>query len=151
MNPKKKILLVDDNRIILRAFSLKLLASGYEVLTAEDGGTAVSLVRQRRPDLIVLDICFPPDVAHGGGVAWDGFMILDWLRRMEEGKGVPVIVITGGDPAKYKERALAAGAVSFFHKPIDPDELVTAVRRGLGEEVPPAPPTPSERGPETPH
>jgi CheY-like chemotaxis protein len=141
MNPKK-ILIVDDNRIILKAFSMKLQASGFEVFTAEDGATAVGLVRRSVPDLIVLDIQFPPDVAHGGGVAWDGFLILDWLRRMDEARKIPVIIITGGDPAKYKDRALAAGAVSFFRKPIKPEELVAAVRQALGEVTPAAPPPP---------
>jgi CheY-like chemotaxis protein len=143
MSPKR-ILIVDDNRIILKAFSLKLQASGYEVHTAEDGASAVGLVRQNKPDLIVLDINFPPDVGHGGGVGWDGFLILDWLHRMDEAKDIPVVVITGGDPAKYKDRALAAGAASFLHKPIKPEELVSAVRQALGEDTrTPAPPTPT--------
>src|SRR5689334_18450642 len=92
-----KILIVDDSAIILKAFSNKLLACGYDVLTAQDGGTAVNLARHEKPDLIILDINFPPDVGHGGGVAWDGFLIISWLRRMEEAKDTPVIIITGAD------------------------------------------------------
>src|ERR1044071_2483616 len=129
-----KILIVDDSRIILKAFSNKLLSCGYEVLTAQDGGTAVNLAREQKPDLIILDINFPPDVGHGGGVAWDGFLIIGWLRRMEEAKDTPVIIITGADASKYKQRALAAGAVDFFHKPVDPDQLVAAIRRALHQE-----------------
>jgi len=131
--PAKKILIVDDSQIVLKAFSNKLRASGFEVLTARDGGTAVSLARQNKPDLIILDINFPPDVAHGGGVAWDGFLIIGWLRRMDEAKHTPVIIVTGEEAANYKERALAAGAVDFLHKPVDPDELLNAVQRALGE------------------
>lgn len=111
---------------------MKLTSEGYDVVTAEDGSEAVSAVRRERPDLILLDISFPPDVAHGGGLAWDGFLIMEWLRRLDEGKNVPIIVITGGDPVKYKDRALAAGAVSFFHKPIDNDELLAIVAQTLG-------------------
>jgi CheY-like chemotaxis protein len=129
---RKKILVVDDNLVILRAMSTKLAANGYDVCTAEDGGTAVKTVRQQKPDLILLDISFPPDVANGGGVAWDGFLIMGWLRRMEEAKQIPVIIITGGDPLKYKDRALAAGAVSFFHKPVDSEELLSVIRQALG-------------------
>jgi two-component system KDP operon response regulator KdpE len=132
MSHKKKILIVDDSAVIVKALSLKLSAAGYEVLTAPDGGTAVSIARQQSPDLLVLDINFPPDVAHGGGIAWDGFLIMDWLKRMDVAKAIPVIVITGGEPAKYKERALAAGAVSFFHKPFQPDELLVVIRQILG-------------------
>lgn len=139
---RKKILVVDDSPLILKLMSLKLTANGYDVITAEDGGTAVSTVRKEKPDLILLDISFPPDVGHGGGVAWDGFLIMTWLQRLEEAKHIPIIVITGGEPAKYKDRALAAGATNFFHKPIDNDALLTVIRQTLGngaaEPQPPA-------------
>src|ERR1700712_4363037 len=58
----RKILVVDDNPVVLKAFELKLKALGFQVLIAAEGATAVSLARQERPDLIVLDINFPPDV-----------------------------------------------------------------------------------------
>ncbi len=132
---QKKILVVDDSQLILKLMSMKLTACGYEVITAEDGGTAVSAVRNERPDLILLDISFPPDVAHGGGVAWDGFAIMAWLRRLEEGKNVPIIVISGAEPAKLKARALAAGAAAYYHKPIDTDALLVEIRRTLGESA----------------
>jgi CheY-like chemotaxis protein len=137
---RKRILIVDDSLIILKTLSMKLKNSGYDVLTATDGGTAVSTVRHERPDLILLDISFPPDVAHGGGVAWDGFLIMGWLRRLEEGKNIPIIIITGGDPEKLKDRALAAGAIAFFQKPINTDDLLTSIRDTIGEApiVPPA-------------
>ena len=128
---RKKILVVDDSLVILKTTSMKLTANGYDVCTAEDGAGAVSAVRRDKPDLILLDLSFPPDVAHGGGVPWDGFLIMQWLQRFDEAKGVPIIVITGGDPVKYKDRALAAGAVSFFHKPINNDELLTVIRKTL--------------------
>src|SRR6267143_2497954 len=99
---RKKILVVDDSPVILKALSMKLTAAGYDVLTAEDGGGAVSLARREKPDLILLDISFPPDVAHGGGVAWDGFLIMNWLRRLDEGKHIPIMIISGGDPEKFK-------------------------------------------------
>jgi CheY-like chemotaxis protein len=134
---RKNILVVDDNRVILKTLSMKLTGSGYDVCTAEDGAGAVSAVRRSKPDLILLDLSFPPDAAHGGGVPWDGFMIMNWLRRLEEAKGIPIIVVTGGDPGKYKDRALAAGAASFFHKPVDSDELLTVIRKTLGEDKAP--------------
>jgi len=128
---RKKILVVDDSRVILKTLSLKLTASGYDVVTAEDGAGAVSSVRKDKPDLILLDLSFPPDVSGGGGVPWDGFLIMNWLRRLEEAKNIPIVVITGGDPGKCKDQALAAGAAAFFHKPIDNDELLTAIRETL--------------------
>ncbi len=137
---RKRILIVDDSTIILKTLSMKLKSNGYEVLTAADGGTAVSLVRREKPDLILLDISFPPDVAHGGGVAWDGFLIMSWLGRMEEAKNIPIMIITGAEPEKFKERAMAAGAVGYFQKPINNEELLASIRETIGEApaVPPA-------------
>ena len=131
----KKILLVDDDPVILKSLSIKLNAKGYEVVTALDGSQAVSAVRTQKPDLILLDLTFPPDVAHGGGLAWDGFIIMQWLKRMEEAASIPIIVITGGDPAKYEERARQVGATAFFHKPIDHDGLFDVIGTALGESV----------------
>ena len=130
---RKKILVVDDNKVILKAVSMQLTASGYEVLTAEDGSAALSTARYERPALILLDVGFPADVAHGGGVPWDGFRIIDWLRRGEEGWNIPFIIITGSQSPEIKERALAAGALAFFQKPVDNDELLSAIKRALEE------------------
>jgi CheY-like chemotaxis protein len=127
----KTILVVDDNPVVLKALSLKLEANGYRVLTAAEGAEAVGVVRRDKPDLILLDLGFPPDIAHGGSGLQDGFHIMRWLQRLEEAKHIPIIIITGGDPEKLKERALAAGAVSFFRKPIDSAELIEVIRRTL--------------------
>src|SRR5512135_43278 len=94
MNPKK-ILVVDDNPVVVKAVEGKLQSCGYEVITAEDAASAVSNVRLGRPDLVLLDIAFPPDVAHGGVVAWDGLLIINWLRRMEEAHDVPIVILSG--------------------------------------------------------
>jgi two-component system, OmpR family, KDP operon response regulator KdpE len=134
---RNKILIVDDNPVVVKALSMKLKANGYDVVTAEDGSEAVSAARKQKPDLIILDITFPPDVAHGGGVPWDGFRIMEWLHRMDEAKSIPVIIMTSGDPSKYKEKALTAGAVSFFQKPVNNDELIAAIRKTLGTDTPP--------------
>ena len=132
----KRVLIVDDSPVVLKSLSLILANHGYQPMVAADGGQAACVVRQGRPDLILLDINFPPDVGHGGGVAWDGFLILDWLRRMEEAKDVPVIIISGGDPATLCRKSQAAGALAFLHKPIHSPELLKAVRYALREPAP---------------
>jgi two-component system cell cycle response regulator len=136
---RKKIMVVDDSVVILKTLSMKLKASGYDVLTAEDGAVAVSTARRERPDLILLDLVFPPDVAHGGGVAWDGFLIMDWLKRMEEAKNIPIIIITGNKSEEFKARSMAAGAVGYFQKPLNNDELLAAIQQTLGDHVAPEP------------
>jgi len=128
----KRVLVVDDNWVDARALSNKLKAEGYEVLLAHDGAAAVSTARKQKLDLILLDVLYPPDVGHGGGVPWDGFLILNWLRRMDETNNIPVIFVTGGDPKTYRDRAMKAGAVNFFSKPVKVDELMTAVNLAVG-------------------
>jgi len=124
------ILVVDDNPVVLKAFDLKLKSIGFKVITATDGSSAVSTARQEKPNVIVLDINFPPDVG-STGLQWDGFSIMEWMRRFKEVADIPVIIITSSDPEKFKERALAAGAVGFFQKPIDHEEFLATVQKVL--------------------
>jgi CheY-like chemotaxis protein len=128
-----KILVADDNVIVLKTVSIKLKAAGYEVRTAMDGSTAISCVRREHPDLIILDIHFPADISRGSGIAWDGFLILDWLRRIDEVRNTPIIFITSGEPAKFREKALTAGAVAFFQKPINQEEMLDVIRHSVGD------------------
>lgn len=128
---RKTILIVDDDQVTRTGLASKLKSLGYITVGAEDGASAVNAVRTHKPDLILLDISFPPDVAHGGGVPWDGFLILNWVRRLDEGKNVPVVFFSGNDPAKFKKRALAAGAISYFQKPVHIDELTALIAKEL--------------------
>ena len=133
--PKKKILVVDDNEVILKTVSLKLQGCGYQIITALDGSEAVAAARKETPDLILLDINFPPEVA---GVPWDGFRIMDWFHRLDPAKKIPIIIITGLEDMKNKERATSSGAVAFFHKPINHDDLLKVIRATLGGSDKPA-------------
>jgi two-component system KDP operon response regulator KdpE len=135
IQPGKKILVVDDDPIILKTLTIALRCKGYQVLTAIDGPGAVNMVSRERPDLILLDINFPPDAANIGGALQDGFFIIEWLRRMGEGGDIPIIIISGDKSAKYRRRAQAAKVVGFFPKPIDHVALVAAIRTTLGEDV----------------
>jgi CheY-like chemotaxis protein len=128
--PAKKILVVDDNEIVIRTITLKLQGAGYQVIAAMDGSEAVALARKESPDLILLDISFPADV---GGVPWDGFRIMEWFHRLDSARRIPIIVITGSEDPKVKDRATGAGAVAFFQKPIEHDYLVKVVRATLGD------------------
>ena len=90
-------------------------------------------MRREKPDLVLLDITFPPDVS---GMSWDGFRIMDWLHRVDETKKIPIIVISGVVEEKNKRRAADSGAVAFFPKPVDFDELIKVIRATLGADKP---------------
>lgn len=132
---KKKILVVDDDPVIQKAFAIKLKASNYDVLSAADGSAAVNLVRTQKPDAILLDINFPDDF---GSVAWDGFRIMEWLNRLEGVTKVPIFIISSGDPDKYLKRARELGAVAFFRKPVVHEQLVEALERAFSAKPEPA-------------
>jgi CheY-like chemotaxis protein len=128
--PKKKILVVDDNEIVVKTLTLKLQGAGYEVIVAMDGAEAVAAARKETPDLILLDIFFPPDV---GSVPWDGFRIMEWFHRLDVARKIPIIVITGSEDPKSRDRATNSGAVAFFQKPIEHDNLLKVIRATLGD------------------
>lgn len=131
----RKILVVDDNLVIRKTVEMKLKAAGYLVVAAADASAAVSAVKNEKPDLILLDMLFPPD-AQDVGMSWDGLGIMQWLHSVLSGaKDVPVIVISGADPAKYRDVCLKAGAAAYFRKPVNMDELIPAIRTVLGEKI----------------
>jgi CheY-like chemotaxis protein len=128
----KKILVVDDDPVILKVLSWDLERKGYEALTAVDGPEAFTVVRQQKPDLILLDIFYPPDLFQSGNT-WDAFLIIEWLRRMGKSRDghIPVIVISGAEPEEFQNRCLAAGAVAYFQKPIQMPDLLYIIRQNL--------------------
>jgi CheY-like chemotaxis protein len=130
----RKILIVDDDPVILETTSVKLRSKGYAVVTALDCSEAIGLVRDEQPDLILLDLTFPPNVAQGGAVAWDGFIIMSWLRQFQNTGSIPIIILTIGDTPGLEDRAMKAGAKALFHKPVDHEQLLGAIQRTLNRE-----------------
>ena len=126
--PAKKILVVDDDPVVLKALFLALRSRGYEMFAAFDGPEAFSIARQEKPDLILLDIFFPPDAAQSGNT-WDAFLIIDWLQRSSVGYGIPILIISVAEPVEFRERCLAAGAAGYFQKPINLPELLDTLQQ----------------------
>ncbi len=126
---RRKLLVVDDNPVVVKSLCLKLEAAGYEVITAMDGAEAVAQVRRENPELILLDLSFPVDVT---SVQWDGFRLIEWLHRLDTAKKIPIIVITSSEDAKTKERVLASGVVALFLKPLEHDDLLKVIQNTIG-------------------
>ena len=121
--------MVDDNPVVLKAFELKLKSDGFDVTTITNSAAVASTAEQTQTELIVLDINFPP----GGAMEWNGFTVIQWLGRFPELTKIPVILISGAEAAEYKEKALAAGAVAFFPKPVVYKEILEAILKALGQ------------------
>jgi DNA-binding response OmpR family regulator len=127
---KYKILVVDDDRNIVDLVRLYLERDGYQVLVAYDGLEALRLARQRRPDLIVLDLLLPEV---------DG---LDVCRILQTESKVPIIMLTAKTTEEDKLIGLELGADDYVTKPFSPRELVARVRavlRRVGQEAPQGP------------
>ena len=122
MGQKKKILIVDDERDIVKALMIRLQANGYEVVTAFDGAQGVFMAHKEKPDLIILDIRMP---------AGDGFSVAERLKQSTHTFTIPVIFLTGSPEKNAEERAMELGARFYIKKPYDPEELLDAVKRAI--------------------
>jgi CheY-like chemotaxis protein len=78
----------------------------YQVITAMDGAQAVAAARKEKPDLILLDIGFPPDVT---SMQWDGFHIMKWFHRLDAAKKSPISSSTGSEDLKMRNASTARG------------------------------------------
>jgi CheY-like chemotaxis protein len=136
----KRILIVDDNPIILKVLSSALESRGFEVVTAIDGPETFGIVGQERLDLILLDIHFPPDLPESN-TTWDAFLIMSWLQRMggPHAKDIPVIIMSGARASVMKGRCLEAGAVGYFQKPVRMPELLHTIEEVLCSRIIEAP------------
>ncbi|WP_447971301.1 response regulator transcription factor [Nitrospira sp. M1] len=119
---EKNILVVEDDERIVKALSVRLNAKGYHVLTAYDAIMAIQKAMEQPPDLILLDITMP------GG---NGLTVAERIKSSTKTSHIPIIFLTASKEASYHERALALGAVAFFEKPFDFEELLATVRAAL--------------------
>jgi len=129
MQPKK-ILVVEDDKVVQKVIADTLKAAGYEVLTAHNAATAVKLAREQESDLVTLDIELAKDSPDDN---WDGFSVAGWLRRLHEGKPKPIIVVISGSrqPEKIIEQAADLGVYTCLSKPIDKKQLLDTVAGAL--------------------
>jgi DNA-binding response OmpR family regulator len=139
MPGKNPILIVEDDQNLLRLFRLGLAArlSEFEVLYASDGDTALKLMREVQPAVVLLDILLP------GGM--DGIQICRQVRSNPAMSGVSVIMVSALNDAETRRAAIDAGATDFWAKPISPRELpdrVRAVLRRISTSA--SPPSPGE-------
>jgi CheY-like chemotaxis protein len=111
-----RTILICEDEASLRELVRVSLGEGYGFIEAADGNEALDLVRSRRPDVVVLDLMLP---------GLSGLDVLATLRGDENGKRVPVVVISAWGDAR--EDAFAAGADRFVLKPFDPDDLRAVV------------------------
>lgn len=116
----RKILVVDDERHIVRLVEVNLQRAGYDVVTAYDGVEALEKVKADKPDMIVLDVMMP---------RMDGFEVLQNLQADPECSEIPVIMLTAKAQDADIFKGWQSGVSSYLTKPFNPRELLTFVER----------------------
>ena len=120
MEPKKTVLIVEDEKNIVDIVRFNLQREGYDTLEAYDGEAGLALARERKPDLILLDVMMPKMM---------GFDVCRTLRG--EGDNVPVIILTAREEEEDKILGLEIGADDYITKPFSMRELMARVKANI--------------------
>lgn len=119
-----KILIADDEELLLELLEFKLRQAGFETVTAPDGEVALDLAWSEKPDLILLDGMMP---------VFDGFEVLRHLKSTPDLKAIPVIMLTAKRGDADISSGLEQGAADYIVKPFSPVELLARVKKALRE------------------
>lgn len=121
------ILLVEDDAFLAEIYMTRLTGGGFEVVIAHDGEEAMSLAREIRPSLVLLDLVLPKR---------DGFSVLEEIKKDEELKNIPVVILSNlGEPQDI-ERGKKLGASSYIVKAhFTPTEVFNEVKKILEQSA----------------
>lgn len=120
--PRSYLLVVDDDRVTRLTLSRVLSKAGYEVVEASDGAEALERFRERRPELVLMDVMMP---------VVDGFEACREMRKIASHQQVPIVMLTGLNDVESIDQAFDSGATDFITKPINWTLLLQRVRYGL--------------------
>lgn len=119
---KKKVLIVDDSKVVKNFHSYILKMLGFEIKTADDGMMALEKVLVEHFDLIITDINMPK---------MDGYEFIKQVRQRKF--KVPIIVVSTEDEYKDRLRGIRSGANIYLVKPTEPEQMVATVKKLLSE------------------
>ena len=123
---KPKVLICDDDKLLLELIEYRLAAKGYDVVRAADGAEALSMMIRERPELVVLDAMMPKT---------DGFEVLARIKGDPALAETPVIMLTARKSEKDIVSALEKGADDYLVKPFIPEELMARLSRLLARRA----------------
>ena len=119
----KKILVVDDDEMVLIALNELLKPEGYEIHPVASGAAALEALEREDYDLLLLDIIMPE---------MDGFELCRKIRQLESCKETPVVFLTAKSREEDRVKGMDAGANLFLSKPISPEKLLKIVSDTIG-------------------
>jgi CheY-like chemotaxis protein len=120
--PSPRVLLVDDDAVIVRLLEVNFRLDGFQVETATRGEEALAKAIEVHPDVIVMDVMMP---------GMDGWTVTERLRADPTTAGTPVVLLSARVRDDDRSRGYALGVVDYLSKPFDPTELIEVVRRHL--------------------
>jgi DNA-binding response OmpR family regulator len=120
-----RVLVVDDDPVILKLLQVNFEMEGYEVLTAADGAQGLAAATAGAPDVIVTDVMMP---------VMDGLALLAALREHDATRTTPVIILSAKAQTSDRRDGLEAGAADYVTKPFEPLELLERVTALLGRQ-----------------
>ena len=121
---KQRILIVDDDPVIVRLLQINFRLEGYDVDTASHGEEALERVRSQRPDVVILDVMMP---------GLDGWEVCRQLKANPAVRHIPVIFLSARAQDEDRQRGYALGVDEYVTKPFDPGHLVEIVRAALAK------------------
>lgn len=121
----RHILLIEDEPNIAEAIRFLLLRDGWQVTTHSDGASAMEMIRNTKPDALILDVMLPNK---------SGFDILRALRRDPDQAELPVLMLTARGQSKDRELAEGLGASRFMTKPFSNSEVIETINDMVGCE-----------------
>lgn len=117
---KKRILVCDDDPVILRLLQVNLELEGYDVALAHHGEEALEICQSDRPDLVILDIMMP---------RLDGYQTAERLKADAATKDIPIVFLSAKAQQSDIEKGKSYGVSDYLTKPFDPTELIEVVER----------------------
>ena len=122
--PRRKILIVEDNELNMKLFHDLLDAHGYQTIQTRNGLDALTLARQERPALILMDIQLP-EVS--------GLEVTKWLKDDDDLREIPVVAVTAFAMKGDEQRIRDGGCEAYISKPISVTTFIETIRRFIGE------------------
>jgi len=119
---KSEILIIDDEKDTANLIKLYLEDKGFKTIVALNGPDGVNLAKEKRPDLILLDLRMP---------GMDGFSVMKVLKMDKETEKIPVIILTGHDTKGYREKCLMLGATEYMTKPFTEDDITKEIEERI--------------------
>ncbi|NCF75390.1 MAG: response regulator [Xanthomonadaceae bacterium] len=121
--PKKKVLLIEDDEMLLDMYNLKFLESGFDVVKARNGLDGYESAKKNNPDIILLDIILPQ---------MDGFAVMEKLKQNKNTKNIPVFFLTNLKQEEDVERGKKLGAAGYLVKAtLTPTQILKKVKEFL--------------------